>query len=72
MTTANVQLLYVVYDVLYDSSTIIDFVHFDFVVNASPKSKADIARNLLGGERTLSQGTTSSNPPEKLRKMYVD
>ncbi|EFP79804.1 uncharacterized protein PGTG_06125 [Puccinia graminis f. sp. tritici CRL 75-36-700-3] len=62
----------ILYDVLYDSSTIIDFVHFDFVVTASPKSKADIARNLLGSERTLSQGTTNSNPPEKLRKMYVD
>ncbi|KAA1112105.1 hypothetical protein PGT21_022879 [Puccinia graminis f. sp. tritici] len=59
----------ILYDVLYDSSTIIDFVHFDFVVTASPKSKADIARNLLGGERTLSQGTTNSNPPEKLRKI---
>lgn len=59
----------ILYDVLYDSSTIIDFVHLDFVVNASPKSKDDIAKNLLGGESTPASGTYRTNPPEKLRKI---
>ncbi|PLW18641.1 hypothetical protein PCANC_13318 [Puccinia coronata f. sp. avenae] len=57
----------ILYDVLYDSSTILDFAHFDFVVVASPKSKADVARNLVGGPGL--PGLSRSNPPEKLRKI---
>ncbi|KAH9441493.1 hypothetical protein Pst134EA_029500 [Puccinia striiformis f. sp. tritici] len=59
----------ILYDVLYDSSTIIDFVHLDFVVNASPKSKAEIAGNLLGGEGKTPLGTSRTNPSERSRKI---
>lgn len=56
----------ILYDVLYDSSAILDFAHFDFVLKASQKSQAAVARELLGSKASLSQGTSHS------RKMYVD
>ncbi|MBW0481764.1 hypothetical protein O181_021479 [Austropuccinia psidii MF-1] len=59
----------ILYDVLYDSCTIMDFSHFDFALLVTPKDKSNLSQGLADSKNYSSRAAVSSIGDGHVRKI---